>query len=142
MAIKTVLVDSSNVEYFAGCDPFSYVDTGLPDTCFMVGAVRQADSGDEPTGLIICESYYEYLIIRWLYVCPEYRGQGYGDALLSAAFDAGAAGKKTTLAVMFGNEPERKLICPGEREYFAYHGFDREEIIGISGNRMLCASLS
>lgn len=137
MAIKTVRVDAENIEYFAGCDPFSYLDAGLPDNCFMVGAVREEKSGDDPSGLLICEALHEYLIIRWLYVLPKYRGQGYGDALLSAAFDAALAGRKSAVAAMSGPEPERTLVCPGEREYLEYHGFDREVSVGNYEEPML-----
>ncbi|MBQ8945850.1 MAG: GNAT family N-acetyltransferase [Lachnospiraceae bacterium] len=92
--------------------------------------------------MIICESDQDALIIRWLYVAPDKRGQGYGDALLSAALDAALSVGKNTVAAMFGPEPERDTICPDEREYFEYHGFDREELIGDYDDPMMVMDIN
>lgn len=43
---------------------------------------------------------------------------------------------------MFGPEPERDTICPDEREYFEYHGFDREELIGDYDDPMMVMDIN
>ena len=128
--MKVVLLDQENVEFFYGLDPFSYLNAPLLPGIILLGAVSEEEEQDEPAGLIILEAYLDMLFIRWLFVDPEKRGQGYGDALLSAAFEAAELLDKKAIVVMYGKEPERKELCPEEREYFLCHGFDSEAVIG------------
>lgn len=136
MNMKIVLLDQENVKYFYGLDPFSYLDAPLSPEIIPLGAVSEGEEQDEPAGLIILESYPDKLLIRWLFVDPEKRSQGYGDALLSAAFEAAERLDKKAVAAMYGKEPERKDLCPKEREYFQYHGFDSETVPGDYGEPM------
>ena len=135
--MKTVEVNKQNAEYFYGLDPFSYLEGEMSDTVFIIGTVKEQDTYDEATGLLICESLPDALAIRWLFVAPGERGQGYGDALLSAAFDAASSLGKDRVAAMLGSEPEREKICPRQREYFEYNGFTREGTAGDYEEPML-----
>ena len=139
--MKIVAINEKNIEYFYGMDPFSYLAEKMPDNYFALGAALENDSADEAAGLMICESYQNVLIIRWLFVAPELRGRGYGDELLSAAFDAATSVHKDSIAAVMGKEKERSFVCPGEREFFELHGFDTEAYVGDYEDPMLLAAV-
>ncbi len=142
MNIKLIRLNRDNRKLFYGLDPFSYLEQAPTVPQIELGAVLEGERGDTPCGVAIFCSYPEALVIRWLYVSPEYRGQGAGETLLSAAFDSAARAGKSSVAAMLSKEYGRGFLCPYEREFWKYQGFEKEIEVSHGEATLLMADVS
>ena len=77
----------SDLEYFASMDPNGLLDKiSIPGTAAF-GASTKGPEGDVPSGLMILSEVYGRFAIEWLYVDPEEKYKGIGEALLLRAFE-------------------------------------------------------
>ena len=123
--MKIIRLNQDNMDYFKGLDPFCYLEKKHPIPVLYLGAAREGERTDIPVGLAMCGLFHEAVVLFWLYVEPAYRGNGYGDALLSKVFEIAENGGKRFVAALLGNEYGRALVCQGEREYLTYNMFYR-----------------
>lgn len=140
--MKIIQLNEEQKVYFSGLDPFEILDKTQNLKSFCLGTAIPGDDYDIPTGLMICLAENNVLIIRWLYVAPEYRGQGYGDALISKAFEFASKAEYEHVCAYIPFEYGRKFVCPFEEEYLKGHAFDRVLIINDKGGRLLAAEVA
>ena len=139
--MKIINIKDDQKAYFLGFDPFELLDKKQSREGFFFGAAEEGEASDTPVGLMICLLDKDVLVIRWLFVDPEYRGKGYGDALLEKAFlVAEKAGCKHVSAYL-PKEYGRDFICPFEEEYFKAHAFD-QSVQGVrNGGTLMVADI-
>lgn len=126
--IKLVRLSDDEKILFAELDPFEMLErkSTLPE--FVLGAVSTDDSKDfdTPVGLMICDILPQVLLVKWLFVSPEKRGEGFGEELLNAAMTSAKAEGKKYLAYYISSEYGREMICPNEEDYLEYSGFEHD----------------
>ena len=139
--MKLVLIKEEEKVLFAELDPFGFLDSEerVNELCF--GAVEEGEDGDIPVGLMICFHDDELMMVRWLLVAPEYRGKGYGDELLSAAFTAAQNAGLKEVGAYLTKDKDRELICPDEEMYLKMNAFDREVTVSDDGSRVFIADV-
>ncbi len=84
--MKTVRVDKKIADAFRGLDPFETLDILSTKGSFVLGTLTEVDGYDEPVGLLVGSVESDRLVIRGLFVDPDYRGDGMGSNLLALAF--------------------------------------------------------
>ena len=135
--MKIIHITEAQKDYFAGLDPFGFLDRKTKDKAVLLGTAAETDGSDIPTGLMICTIRAGALILRWLYVDPVYRGQGMGDALLSAAIDLSEEAGLHYIAAYLTSNYGRKMVCPDEESFLKYHSFIWEQKGYRNGARFL-----
>ena len=85
--MKTVRINEKIAGAFSGLDPFETLDRLPVKGSFVLGTVSEEDEFDEPVGLLVGVIEDERLVIHWLFVDPDYRGEGIGSELLMLAFE-------------------------------------------------------
>ena len=69
-------------------DPFDQSEVLMLNGSFALGATMETSAGtDTPAGIVIVCQEDERLVIRWIYVIPEYRSMGIGSHLLELVFE-------------------------------------------------------
>ena len=123
--MKMVRISDEEKVFFAGLDPFEILERKKPLPEFSLGVVLEDENGDSdvPVGLMICTLSRQVLVVNWLYVSPEHRGEGCGEELLNAAMSAAKSDGLKYVAAYLSAEYGREYICPSEREYLDYQGF-------------------
>ncbi len=85
--MKTIQVASKLKDQFMYLDPFEALDLlGLPGS-FALGVTQEEEGFDIPSALMVVSAQEDQLTIEWLYVAPEYRGNGIGSHLMELAFE-------------------------------------------------------
>lgn len=86
--MKTVQLYGEYLKPFMDLDPFEQSEVLTLKGSFALGTtVEREDGKDMPAGLLIACEEEDRLVIRWIYVKPEYRGQGIGSHLMECVFD-------------------------------------------------------
>ena len=85
--MKTVLLTGSNLTRFLNMDPFDQAEVLGLEGSFALGITADTDGMDDPAGILIACAEDDRLVIRWIYVLPKYRGNGYGSELMYFAFE-------------------------------------------------------
>ena len=136
------LTDEQKV-FFSGMDPFEILDKKqmIPGFCLGAAIETEGKKSDTPAGLMICFLRDDVLIIRWLYVAPEYRKLGYGDELLSAAFDIAKNGGYKYISAYLPVEYGRDYISPDAESYFKSHAFDNSIKLSDNGGMLLSCDI-
>ncbi len=90
--MKTVQLTGDLLNAFMNLDPFDQAEVLMLKGSFALGVTERAQDGtDTPAGILIAAQEDERLVIRWIYVLPEYRGEGIGSHLLQMAFEEAVA---------------------------------------------------
>ena len=125
--MRILELNRKQLEYFKEEDPFEFRLKDNVVISLMHGAVFEPEdetgSGNLPIGLLLGTRKEDNLILIWLYVDPECRRQGIGEALLASAFEEAKKNGCRNVAAVFPEEYGRELICRTEKEYFEAHGF-------------------
>ena len=100
------LLDSETKEHFEFMDPFEKMDMLALPGSFGLGVFAEEEKEDVPAGHIICSEEDDRLYIDWLYVRPEYRGQGIASELMYLSFEEGAARGSADVAARISDEFE------------------------------------
>ncbi len=85
--MKTVRIDETIVDAFRGMDPFETLDSLPVKGSFVLGSVAREGDTDVPVGLLVGAIEEDRLVVYWLFVDPDYRGEGLGSNLLRLAFE-------------------------------------------------------
>ena len=85
--MKTVLLTGDNLTRFLNMDPFDQAEVLGLEGSFALGITADTDGMDDPAGILIACAEDDRLVIRWIYVLPKYRGNGYGSELMYFAFE-------------------------------------------------------
>jgi len=89
--MKRVAINENILDAFLPMDFYGKTALlSLPGS-FALGITMENGEEDEPVGLIVCTEDEDRLVIEWIYVMPEYRGDGLGSELLYLAFCEGEA---------------------------------------------------
>ena len=141
--MKIVNLTDEQKVFFSGMDPFEILDKKqmIPGFCLGTAIETEGKKSDTPAGLMICFLRDDVLIIRWLYVAPEYRKLGYGDELLSAAFDIAKNGGYKYISAYLPVEYGRDYICPDAESYFKSHAFDNSIKLSDNGGMLLSCDI-
>lgn len=128
--MKILPLNKKQLESFKELDPFEFCKRTDISMTLQLGALFEAEDdpdglreGNLPAGLLLGTKKEDSLILIWLFVDPARRRKGYGEALLSEAFNEAEREGLKQVTALFPTEYGRELICKGEREYFAMHGF-------------------
>ncbi|MBP5608342.1 MAG: GNAT family N-acetyltransferase [Lachnospiraceae bacterium] len=139
--MKIVRINQDQKDYFAALDPLDVMDKEYISDGFMLGAVNDDDKEDIPSGLVICTIDEEAVMIRWIYVAQRFRGQGYGDELLSAVFKAARNAGKRCVRAFLPDEYGREYICNGDEEFFKLNGFTKDIVYDTGRGEFLIAEV-
>ncbi len=126
--MKVVHLKDDERAYFLDLDPLHMMRRADLAGGFILGALEEAENGteDTPAGLLICARMEDMLWIIWMYVLPEYRMQGIGDALLERVARMAEGGGIPRIGAYFCDVDGRAAVCPGDEGYFREHGFQEE----------------
>ncbi len=85
---------------------------------------------DLPVGLLLANQIGNTIMVQWLCIDEDYRGQGLGSEMLNKLVDLAAASGIDTIGAYFRDTDSRKFTCPHDKKYFREYGFIREESLG------------
>ena len=139
--MKTVKINNEEKVMFRNLDPFGYLENEEMENELVLGIADDGEVSDIPVGLMFCCYDETMFLIRWIYVAPEYRGNGYGDELLSAAFTAAENAGIPEVGALITKDEDRDKICPDEEAFLKFHGFDKEVELSEDGSRMFVAEV-
>jgi len=127
--MKILQLTKNQTELFADMDPLMMSEKLEFPGHIALGAVEREESTmeDIPAGLMICSLQEDHLVIEWLYIATEFRGQGIGEKFLLMAFEMAADGNLRTVCAYVNQEYGRNLVCVGEEDYFKEHLFTAEQ---------------
>lgn len=94
---------------------------------FALGVTMENGEEDEPVGMIVCTEDEDRLVIDWIYVMPEYRGDGIGSELLYLAFCEGEARGLVDAAARVSDEYEANDYGWDSKSFFANDVFSGKE---------------
>ena len=123
--MKIINLTSVKRAYFAGLDPLEMLEETQGKVDFCLGAAKDTEEGDVPTGLIICSQRGSEVIIRWLYVEPSERGKGFGEALLSKVWEVASQAGCRYLCAYLPRRYGWDYVCPEGEGYLRNQGFDK-----------------
>ena len=139
--MKIVRLNKENQVFFAGLDPLGYLENKFRIPCVVLGAAQEGKDSDVPAGLMITGFYQEMLVVMWLYVEPDFRGQGYGDGLLETAFEMAEHAGCNYVGAYISADYGREYLCPKEEDYLRNHGFDISKKLRNRGGVLLASKM-
>lgn len=94
---------------------------------FALGITLEDGEEDEPVGLIVCTQDEDRLVIEWIYVMPDCRGDGIGSELLYLAFCEGEARGFVDAAARVSDEFEANDYGWNTKSFFENEVFSGTE---------------
>ena len=125
--MKILTLDKSIFRAFEGLDPLEIHKMKEYDADLMLGAVISGDGKDVPAGLLLGKADDSEMILRWLFVDPDYRRIGCAEQLLSQAFNIAEERGLKGITVHFPEIYGYTSICRNDRSFFLSHGFAETE---------------
>ncbi len=112
-------------DLFDWLDPFGFLErVALPDHFALAATVKdESGEGDSPAGLLVAAVAAEHIIIEWICVAPEYRGQGIGDELILKIMEMAKKDCQREVAALFLETPELLPYLQETEDYFIWQGF-------------------
>ena len=129
--MKILTLDKSIFRAFEGLDPLEIHKMKEYDADLMLGAVISGDGKDVPAGLLLGKADDSEMILRWLFVDPDYRRIGCAEQLLSQAFNIAEERGLKGITVHFPEIYGYTSICRNDRSFFLSHGFAEKEDGGM-----------
>ena len=125
--MKIIKLTKQQQRLFSWMDPFLVLERLEFPGSFALAATESADDEEAelPAGLMICHFKTDRLVIDWLWIAEQFRQQGIGDALLSAAVAIAEQRKLKYVSADMRMEFGQELICLGAEDYFGEHLFQK-----------------
>lgn len=116
-------------DYFTGLDPYDLLFETELKRGFAIGVSRHIPDTEEdiPVGLMIADIDKERIIVKWIYVAPEERGEGIGSRLMELAFEESVSRGFKKLAVRITDEYFTNGLGWNPEDFFSDIGFDNVE---------------
>lgn len=126
--MKILRLTKNQAGLFADMDPLMMLEKLEFPGYFALGVIESdTHMGEEvPAGLMLCSLLEDRLIIEWLYVAADFRGQGIGENLLTTVFEMATKSNLKKVCAYVNQEYGRELLCTGEEGYFTDRLFTTE----------------
>ena len=127
--IKFFQIDESRQSFFRQFDPYDFLFDLKLSGGFALGAgVTSEDDGVyTPAGLMVAGADEDSIVVKWLYVAPEYRGLYIGTRLMELAFEEAHAEKLNEVVVRVSGEYRDNDLGWDPQRFFIDLGFDGVE---------------
>ena len=125
--MKITRLNEKQIPYFRGLDPFEMLEREDLRGELVLGLTEESPQGDHPAGLLLASFRGGSMVILWLYVAPDRRGAGYGEALLLAALGHAKKNGLKKIGAVFPEAYGRELICRDEQRFFTERHFSAEK---------------
>ncbi len=125
--MKRIALNEEILDAFLPMDLYERaVRLAMPHS-FALGVTMEDGEDDDPAGMIVCTEDEDRLVIEWLYVMPDYRGNGIGSELLYLAFCEGEARGFVDAAARVSEEYETNDYGWNPKSFFDNDVFSGKE---------------
>lgn len=128
--MKIYKLDEESKKMFYGLDPLSMLPRAELGGFALGGFERNESTGfDEPVSLAVCTVKGDMLIIFWLWVEQEYRGNGFAAKMLDELLVYADMHGLKRIAAYFNSSSAGKALCVGAENFFEDHGFTEKILL-------------
>ena len=132
--MKVFRLNYAQKELFEGMDPFDELKKAKLEGGFALVAAREAGQEDIPSGLLVAQITQARLFIHWLFVLPEERRKGAGEALLDEAVRIAQDEDCTLVTVVINKNSDWMKVCRDADKYMQEKGFEFDKMLSEKVN--------
>ncbi len=115
-------VSVKEINNYLHLDPFDRLwKVALPGYV-CIGALEKSEG--EPIGVLLYSTFWDELMIDWIFVTEEFREAGVGELLLNEVFEQALLGGRQFVCAGISCDKRESKLFPNREGYFGLHYFE------------------